>query len=334
MEPTASPLTQAITVEYASSSDDVTIYQGIVNGDWCIGAVPNGGFSLSLLLKACIQYQASTKHPDPINVTAHYLQAVQVAPFEVRVRTIKNGRGFSNVLADLMQKGTVRITAHSVFGVLEPLPDAPGPHLTLKAPSPYARRHPLHLHPSEAIPEPLRHTWRFHTLSRWAPDPMYKEQNAPGRPQRTDSQTIGGGGVKWAAWFELTNESEVINTPSLCFLADIFQKAPVLLPESEKVGLGTSWFPTMVLNIEFKFPIPKTSADHSTRTVGIYSSTHFMNDPQGRTNPYIEVWTAPCNIGEGQANKNWRETQFCLATSTQMALTVPMEVNQRQASRL
>ena len=90
----------------------------------------------------------------------------------------------------------------------------------------------------------------------------------------------------------------------------------------------------MVLNIEFKFPIPKKSSDHSTRTVGIYSSSQFMNDPQGRHNAYVEVWTAPCNIGEGQEVKGWREKQVCLATSTQMALTIPIEVNQKQGARL
>jgi len=62
------------------------------------------GFSLGLLLEACTQYQSSTKHPDPVNVTAHYLEIVQVAAFQVRVRTLKTGRGFSNVLAEFLQE--------------------------------------------------------------------------------------------------------------------------------------------------------------------------------------------------------------------------------------
>lgn len=102
------PLSEAIKVDYVSSGTGTEkFYQGIVDGSWCIGSVPNGGefsylascysftslsgFSLGLLLEACIQYQSFTQHPDPINVTAHYLQPVQVTKFEVRVKTIKTG---------------------------------------------------------------------------------------------------------------------------------------------------------------------------------------------------------------------------------------------------
>lgn len=69
-----------------------------------LSTAANLGFSLGLLLEACIQYQSSTSHPDPINITAHYLQVVQTAEFEVRVRALKVGRGFSNLLAELVQK--------------------------------------------------------------------------------------------------------------------------------------------------------------------------------------------------------------------------------------
>jgi hypothetical protein len=57
-----------------------------------------------MIVEACIQYQSSTAHRDPIHVTAHYLKAVSTAPFEVHIRTLKKGRGFSNVSASLMQK--------------------------------------------------------------------------------------------------------------------------------------------------------------------------------------------------------------------------------------
>lgn len=48
---------------------------------------------------------------------------------------------------------------------------------------------------------------------------------------------------------------------------------------------------------------------------------------------YTEVWTAPSNIGEGEEVQGWRDKQVCLAVSTQMALTVSMEVNARKGSR-
>jgi len=98
------PLLETVKSELFSSDNDQAIYRGVVSGDWFVGAVPNGGFSLSLLLKSCMQYQASSKHPDPINITAHFLATVHVEPFEVRIKTIKKGRGFSTLIAELVQK--------------------------------------------------------------------------------------------------------------------------------------------------------------------------------------------------------------------------------------
>lgn len=89
----------------------------------------------------------------------------------------------------------------------------------------------------------------------------------------------------------------------------------------------------MTLAIEFKSPIPPASKFHASRTVGLYSSGRFLNDPHGRHDAYVEVWTAPCNIGEGTEVEGWREHQVCLAVATQMALTIPMEVNRRQAKK-
>ena len=68
-------------------------------------------------------------------------------------------------------------------------------------------------------------------------DPVYAEKNKPTSSMRTNSATIGGGGLDWAGWFELTSEGEKITTPSLCFLADIFMNAVLLLPKNERKGL-------------------------------------------------------------------------------------------------
>jgi hypothetical protein len=88
----------------------------------------------------------------------------------------------------------------------------------------------------------------------------------------------------------------------------------------------------MTLSIEFQAPIPPAgSMRHAARTVGLYSSGTFWGEPQGRHDAYLEVWTAPANLGEGKEVEGWRDEQFCLATATQMALTLPMEVNAGRA---
>jgi hypothetical protein len=64
---------------------------------------PSLGYALALVVEACIHHQADTAHKDIIHVTAQFLQSTSVAPFEVSVLTIKKGRGFSNIIADLVQ---------------------------------------------------------------------------------------------------------------------------------------------------------------------------------------------------------------------------------------
>lgn len=54
-------------------------------------------------MEACLHHQKLTRHPDPFHVTAHFLRATSVGPFEVRIHTIRSGRGMSNVHADLVQ---------------------------------------------------------------------------------------------------------------------------------------------------------------------------------------------------------------------------------------
>lgn len=94
----------------------------------------------------------------------------------------------------------------------------------------------------------------------------------------------------------------------------------------------------MTLAVEFKHPIPPPSSSHADRNVALYSLGRFLNHPQSRHDEYVEVWTAPSNIGEGEPTKGWRDKQICLAVATQMALTVPMEVNikkgQKDAAKL
>jgi hypothetical protein len=77
-------------------------------------------------------------------------------------------------------------------------------------------------------------------------------------------------------------------------------------------------FPTVTITIEFKSPIPQ-----GTRTIGVFGSGRFIEDPQGRHELYTEVWTAPAGITDKdvQLAEEWRG-QRCLAIAHQMALTI------------
>lgn len=97
-----------------------------------------------------------------------------------------------------------------------------------------------------------------------------------------------------------------------------------------EVDKGRRWLPTMVMTLEFKFPIPKPTNTHcSQRTVAIYTKSRFITEPSMRHDAYIEIWTAPADLGDGatETGDEWRDHQRCLAVSTQMALVVPAAVN-------
>ena len=89
----------------------------------------------------------------------------------------------------------------------------------------------------------------------------------------------------------------------------------------------------MTLAVDFKVPIRNLTSEHSHQTAGLYSSGRFINDPQGRHDIYVEVWSAPSKIGEGIPEPGWRDKQICLAIATQMALTLPMEVNLKNGQK-
>ncbi|KAH7902986.1 hypothetical protein BJ138DRAFT_1120867 [Hygrophoropsis aurantiaca] len=312
------PLSTALQTELTDDAEIAT-YRGELSDTWKVGSqVFSPGISPHILTKpstesrkearyalgaaldACIAHQTATPHPDLIHVTAHFLHASHVGAVEVRIQTLKRGRGFTNLSADIIQQ---------------------------------ARRLPLPNHLSLAAPDPMRAEWAFQNHLRWAWDKDILARNGPDNAARTDSSTVSGGGVDWGAWCELTSEDDRIVTSSVPFFGDTFQHLPSLLPESEKASHGAG-YPAMTMAVEFKARIPPSSSPHhSTRTVGLYCESRFLGDPQGRHNARVEVWTAPSGIGQDKAADGWRDRQYCIAVVDQMALTVPMDVNRRQGTR-
>jgi len=320
------PFHRALDLTLASSNGDRKVYTGAVDDEWVIGAVPHGGYLLALLIEACIQSQADTNQRDPIHVSAHFLKTTFIAPYEIHVHTLKRGRGFTNISAELVQRESTNITAHFIFGTNVDTSSV-SPHLNLLPPSPYARRIPLYTHPSKAVAavqdRDVYRNFRRRIIMSTEHDTLAK--NLPESPNRTNASTVGGGGLEWASWLEFVDKDDLITSPSLGFLADMFSNLPTLVPPSERKGLGISWFPTMFLAIDFKSPIPRPSEHHANRTVGLYTNNQFYND--GRHDARVEIWTAPSNFGEGEDSGDWRDKQVCLAVATQMAYTLPMEVN-------
>jgi hypothetical protein len=104
--------------------------------------------------------------------------------------------------------------------------------LSVLIPSPYARRVPLHVHPSAAQITPMLQAAQFQSNIRWAEDKAVRERNrAVGRGE---GSTIGGGGLEWAAWLEFTDPVERVDVAALPFLGDMMRSLPELLPKDQR----------------------------------------------------------------------------------------------------
>ncbi|TCD68057.1 hypothetical protein EIP91_011602 [Steccherinum ochraceum] len=318
------PLDSAIRVEFSRRlPGGVFVYQGYTDNDWTVLAIPNGGYILGLMIESSMQHQSSSLHPDPIHVTAHFMRSTIVGPFEVHINVLKTGKGLTNLSLQFIQNTQVRVLAHIIHGVLEAPVDTPGPSLTISPPSPYARRIPMHTHPANCPQTAPRQKWTYKNRIAVASDPVYVEKAST--PQK---------GLEFGMYITMKDEEARITTPGLAFLADVFEAMDEHIPGIHQSMRAVSWAPTIVMTLEFKFPIPRpSSSDHSRRTVAVFSSGKFMNDPQGRHDTYVEVWTAPSNIAEGEVKEDWKETQRCIAVSTQMALVMPGSVNLKLGTR-
>ncbi|KAJ7843272.1 hypothetical protein B0H13DRAFT_2364821 [Mycena leptocephala] len=286
------PLMQAIRTAQIPEDckENTTVYEGLVDPEWTYDGFPHGGFVLALVVDAAIQFQSKTPRKDDT----------------LKLTTILLFGSFG-----------VKVTGHS---------------LNLAVPSPLARCIPIYTHPSYATLTKKIPQARFNSRMQWSFDPAPLKRNrllylsSPESANQTSEPTTGrragGGGIEWSAWWDWVDKDTVLNAATLSFLSDAFQRLPDLLSWAQGSGDSVSWsYTTLVLNIEFKAPIPDAS-EFSRRSVGLYSEGTFIRE--GIHDGRVEIWTAPSGIGEGVAVPGWRERQICLAVASQVTLAVPL----------
>lgn len=97
---------QAIAVEVDTSERGQ--YSAHLLRDWCIGAVPHGGYLVAVLLNA-LKLHSHTEHADllqsdPIQISLAFVIKAQVGPARVVIKELKIGRGYSNYQVALQQQ--------------------------------------------------------------------------------------------------------------------------------------------------------------------------------------------------------------------------------------
>jgi acyl-CoA thioesterase len=142
-------------------------WSGRVSRHWGIGENPNGGYLVSIALRALSKL--SPQHPDPLSVTTHYLRTgLRDQQCEVVSESLRSGRTLSVGRATLMQDGKSRIEVLAAFGDLGspssndttlslPPPDIPPPEECIQRSAeeqgvelPLLKRLDIRLHPEEA----------------------------------------------------------------------------------------------------------------------------------------------------------------------------------------
>jgi acyl-CoA thioesterase len=88
---------------------------------WNVGNNPNGGYLLALAVRAMLE---EAGRPDPVTVTAHFLSPPGDGLVNIQARTVKAGRTFSTVTAELVQGQRERVR---ILGALGDLSRQEGP---------------------------------------------------------------------------------------------------------------------------------------------------------------------------------------------------------------
>jgi len=164
-------------------------------------------------------------------------------------------------------------------------------------------------------------------------------------------EEVGNGSFEVGEWFTLTDREEVIDDSMIPFFGDMMVNLPDLLPKEMRGGYY--WYPTVTLSLSLLYRLPshsEPSSGFSKRTIGLYSQARFLSGPSGRHDAYVELWTAPegCDLDTGspavdpsrrgmddveRKDLRWKEKMVCLATSHQMALALPMSVNESKRAK-
>ncbi len=88
------------------------------SADWCVGQVPNGGYTLALGAKVLSQ---ALPHGDPLTVSAYYLARTEPGPVRCEVELLRVGKSTSNGMVKLIQNGEVKIQLMGIFQDIERL---------------------------------------------------------------------------------------------------------------------------------------------------------------------------------------------------------------------
>ncbi|KAG9049869.1 hypothetical protein FS837_008791 [Tulasnella sp. UAMH 9824] len=307
-----------------SSEDGSKVYEGFADPEWAVKQVTLGGFSLSAILDAALQFQSETSHPDPYHVSSQFLHTVTPGVFQVRIRSIQTGTRFANLIAEFWQKERLKILCQLVFTDFDVISDSDGPIL----PETLSSLHPLHTHPSQAQVSDRLLASDLNKRYSWAKESATGERNSTMTKEGKQPE-----GMTWGAWIELHERPEVPMSASwIPFFVDMTETTRDVLPNDVNGGI-IWWPPSISIVIDFKcsLPLPSRYAPH---TLGVFTRIQHIKD--GLWNNSSEIWSAPSALADAnpEVDEAWREKMVCVAVASQVASIEPLNGQTRYEDRV
>jgi acyl-CoA thioesterase len=88
-------------------------YRASVNERWNVGTLANGGYVMSIGMRALGLALAAA---DPLTVTAHFLRPTLPGPLDIETEVVKRGRRFATGVARLLQGGKEVVRLLGTYG--------------------------------------------------------------------------------------------------------------------------------------------------------------------------------------------------------------------------
>ncbi|OTA98023.1 hypothetical protein M426DRAFT_326309 [Hypoxylon sp. CI-4A] len=248
----------AATFQEATSVSRINshTYAANFNTEWCVGSVPHGGVVTSVFLRvAAVHFQstlAAQNQPHTITLHVEFLRRTQEGPATLTVRDVKLGRQASTIHITLSQDGREEVVGYLTHSNLETEAG-----LSLKT------RWSLH-------PPPPSTPVDFGALiagedPHWVeltdkPFPKFRKVTHRARTfLPREGQRVPGIVDEWLR----LDSGEPFTNESVGFASDFFSSvvADLWRKENVNIPIPAFWFPTLLLNIDFKKSLPPQGVD-------------------------------------------------------------------------
>lgn len=196
--------------------------------EWCIGAVPHGGYLISVLLNAvkthATQLHRDLDQHDPIQISLAFIIKAQVGPARVVVEEIKIGRSYSNYRLSLQQQEEHGrwITCIHAFAIMGSFAREAGPSV---------RTTPYFVPSRDECPEMFPIYGEFRLVAN---NFRYWEPRDPKSPS-VENHWLG---------FKDERPMDVLAMALIC---DLMTPLPLRVCDNER-----GWYPTLSLDLQFK----------------------------------------------------------------------------------